>query len=570
MDIFDSCRAISDYLVASDNVMARNELIKLLDYHLINDIEYSELVNHLIRETGLYPYLNLNTASWQDRFAYNAFKSNVGKYEATLHREQSYLLKRLLDGDNIAVSAPTSFGKSFIIDAYISIKKPSNVVIIVPTIALTDETRRRLYKKFSDEYKIITTSDVEISNKNIFIFPQERAINYINVLDSIDILIIDEFYKASLLFDKERAPALLKAIIKLGEIAKQKYFLAPNISEIKDNVFTSGMIFEDMLNFHTVYLEKHELYRKIGNDELKKSKCLMDILNKSNLKTLIYAGTYSQIEKVSNLLIEKLPIKENKLLNTFADWLAVNYDANWNLINLARRGTGIHNGRLHRSLSQIQIKLFEEKEGFDNIISTSSIIEGVNTSAENVIIWRNRNGATKLNDFTYRNIIGRGGRMFKHFIGKIYLLEPPPEEEATQLEIPFPDTILGDIDENLYKESLTKEQVAKIILFKEEMNELLGVESYDALVKENVFQISNSEFIKEIACDMKKNPTDWNGLSYLNSENVNSWDRLLYKMINMQPGNWDIEYSKFVAFIKILSQNWTKSIPELWRCPRIS
>ena len=114
-------------------------------------------------------------------------------------------------------------------------------------------------------------------------------------------------------------------------------------------------------------------------------------------------------------------------------------------VSLARRATGIHNGKLHRSLSQIQIRLFEEMDGFDNIISTSSIIEGVNTSAENVIIWRNEIGASNLNDFTYKNIIGRGGRMFRHFIGKIYLLESPPLEEVTQLEIPFPDSILGDL-----------------------------------------------------------------------------------------------------------------------------
>ena len=31
----------------------------------------------------------------------------------------------------------------------------------------------------------------------------------------------------------------------------------------------------------------------------------------------------------------------------------------------------------------------------------------------------------------------------------------------------------------------------------------------------------------------------------------------------LQPGNWDIQYSKFVAFIKTLSDNWNKTIPEL-------
>jgi hypothetical protein len=316
MDIFEKCRSINKSLIAGNHFDARNELIKLLDYHFQNKFPYSKLVNHLIRETGLYPYLQVDTSSWQDRFAYDAFKVDIGKKRATLHREQSYLLKRLIGGENIAVSAPTSFGKSFIIDAFISIKKPSNVVIIVPTIALTDETRRRLFKKFSDEYKIITTSDVEVADKNIFIFPQERAISYVNALKSIDILIVDEFYKASSYFDKERAPALLRAIIKLGQKAKQKYFLAPNISEIVDNVFTKDMIFLEMLNYHTVFLEKYELYQQIGKDDEKKTQKLLDILKNTSSKTLIYAGTYSQIDNVTNILIENTsPLEKRPLLS---------------------------------------------------------------------------------------------------------------------------------------------------------------------------------------------------------------------------------------------------------------
>jgi len=563
MDIFESCVQINYHLAEQNDVEARNELIKLLDYHFTNSIDYSPMVNHFIRQTGLYPYLQSDTALWEDRLIYEAFKVDVGGKEATLHREQSLLLKKLLDKENIAVSAPTSFGKSFIIDAFISIIKPKNVVLIVPTIALTDETRRRLYKKFADQYKIITTTEVSLGEKNIFIFPQERAISYVNTIEDIDILIIDEFYKASANFDKERSPSLLKAIIKLGEKSKQKYFLAPNIKSLGENVFTKGMTFEDMLNFHTVYLEKHELYKEINDDENLKSNALLEILKRDKTKSLIYAGTFSHIEKVSNLLLENLPQSDKPLLNNFADWLTKNYDANWKLTNLAKKATGIHNGQLHRSLSQIQIKLFEENEGFDNIISTSSIIEGVNTSAENVIVWRNRNGRSRLNDFTYKNIIGRGGRMFKHFIGKIYLLEKPPEEEVIQLEIPFPDTILGDIDENKYKDSLTQEQIDKIIEFKNEMYDIVGKEPYDRLVEENTFQHGNSDFIKTMAGEMKRNPDVWNGLSYLNSSEVDNWDRLLYNIIVLQPSYWDTDHSKFVAFIKILSNNWSKTIPQL-------
>jgi len=574
MEIFETCQVINEYLYSNNEVQARNELIKLLDFHEVNEIEYSPLVNHLIRETGLYPYLKPATANWSDRFVYEVFKVDIGGKQSTLHREQSSLLKRLVSGENIAVSAPTSFGKSFVIDAFIAMNRPNNVVIIVPTIALTDEIRRRIYKKFAHQYKIITTTEVELADKNIFIFPQERAMNYVDKLNNIDILIIDEFYKASSDYDKTRSPSLLKAIIKLGQKSKQKYFLAPNITSIGDNVFTQDMTFEDKLNFNTVYLEKFELYKEISGDkiekELQKGDVLLKILEETKTKSLIYAASYPQIDKVSNLLNESLPLSDKPLLVDFANWLTINYGANWKLTNLVKRGVGIHNGQLHRSISQIQVKLFEEPEGLENIISTSSIIEGVNTSAENVIIWRNRKSGSNsiLDSFTYKNIIGRGGRMFKHFIGKIYLLESPPPEGQTQLDIPFPDTILGDLDEKIYKSSLNSEQISKIITFKSEMYDILGKESYDRVLKENIFQSNNSEFVKETARQMKENPEDWNGLSYLNSNDPESWDRLLWKIISLQPGEWGdgphgVQHKKFVEFVKILVQNWGSTIPEL-------
>ena len=563
--VFEHCKRINDLLIADKENDARQELIKLLDFHEENQIEYTPLINHLIRETGLFPYLEPETSNWEERFIYEAFKVDVGEeIPLTLHREQSLLLKRLLDGNNIAVSAPTSFGKSFVVDAFIKIKKPKNVLIIVPTIALTDETRRRLYKKFASEYKIITTTEVEPAEKNIFIFPQERAINYVDKIKELDILIIDEFYKASSKFDADRSPTLIKAILKLGKIAKQRYFLAPNISNLGQNPFTEGMDFFP-LDFNTVYLEKFDYFIQINNDDSIKSKFLLDILESKQTKTLVYAGTYTNIESVSTLLLSSVQEKNRKLLNDFSGWLSENYDFNWSLTKLVKRGAGIHNGRLHRSLSQIQVKLFEEKQGLDTIVSTSSIIEGVNTSAENVIIWANRSGKgrARLNDFTYRNIMGRGGRMFKHFIGKIFILDEPPTEEKTQLDIPFPEQILGDLDEKKFENDLTKEQVAKIILYKEEMAEIVGQETFERLQNENIFQSSDAELIKKIAYDMKINPNDWNGLGYLNSMYPSNWDRMLYKIIRLQPSGWESEYKPFVEFVKILRNNWFKSIPQM-------
>lgn len=533
----------------------------MLDSLEKENIEYPPIVNHLIRETGLYPYIQTSSANWDDQFVFEIFKVDTGdKEKRTLHREQSLLLKKLIEGKNIAVSAPTSFGKSFVIDAFISLKNPDNVVIIVPTIALADETRRRLYKKFANKFKIITTSDVDLAERNIFIFPQERAIGYCNKIANIDILIIDEFYKASIAYDKERAPILLKAILELGKKAKQKYFLAPNISEIKNNPITEEME-KIQLDFNTVFSEIHKIYEKTQKitDDFKKME-LLNIIKNNDSKSLIYAGTFSNIDKITNILKENIPDKSSSILNNFSDWLKSNYLDTYILSDLVKKGIGIHNGKLHRSLSQIQVRLFEDDKGLDEIVSTSSIIEGVNTSAENVIIWANKNGRSNLNNFTFKNIIGRGGRMFRHFIGKIYLLDTPPATETAQLDLEFTDDLINSLNKEEFPLSDSQIEVANE--FVNEMDKILGKGVYGEIIQSNVFQIFSPSQLKNVAEIMKTDIEEWNGLSYLNSNNVDDWDYILIKILKLI-GNVGAYYRDIIAYIKNIANNWTLSIPQI-------
>ncbi len=167
-------------------------------------------------------------------------------------------------------------------------------------------------RNLRSKYKIITTTDVELAERNIFIFPQERAIHYVDKIEALDILIIDEFYKASRNFDKERSPSLIKAILKMGAKAKQKYFLAPNITHLQENPFTKDMEFY-FLNFNTVYLEQHKLYQEIKRDEFLKRSALLNILSEKSKKTLIYAGSYSNIERISNIILDTHAVKKQTI-----------------------------------------------------------------------------------------------------------------------------------------------------------------------------------------------------------------------------------------------------------------
>ena len=564
-EIFEECAQINALIENSNKAEARSMVVNLLDKLRRDGNEYTPLINHVIREVGLFPYIDPKTALWEDQVVVEAFKANVGdETPVTLHSAQSHVLKRLLLGDNIAVSAPTSFGKSFIVDAFIAIRQPENVVMIVPTIALADETRRRIEHKFSHKYKIITTTDATITERNIFIFPQERSFAYLDKLEKIDMLIVDEFYKASSMFDDDRSSSLLSAIIELGRISRQKYYLAPNIHKIADNVFTQGMQFMRLTDFKTVITKAAKIYEKRRSDEnvdeFKKNN-LVNILQNNTAKTLVYAGSYNNINKVSTILADNLPYKETSLLRDFNDWLKVNYGDSFSLCQLSERGIGIHNGKMHRSLSQIQVKLFECTEGLDTIISTSSIIEGVNTQAEQVIVWSNKNGLHKFDYFTYRNIIGRAGRMFKYFVGKVYLLEEPPVQENTTLTIDFPDEVAESLDSEDPGIEINQEQNNHIKEYEEFMMNALGAENFRQIRKLSIFKSCDPRILKSLIEKLKANPNWPRGYAALAATNTYTWREPVLDVVSLLGDN-------MARLIKIaiwkMPDNWTRSIAEVY------
>ncbi len=561
-DIFQNCTEINQLINLGKESEARNSLIKLLD-----NIQrpYPDYLNHLIRETGLYPYMDTDTANWQDVFVHEIFKVDIGEAEpVTLHREQSYVLKNLLEGKNIALSAPTSFGKSFIIDSLIAIKKPHLVMIIVPTIALMDETRRRLTNKFGNHYKIITIPNSELADNTILIFPQERAFGYADLCDDLDILIVDEFYKVSKTYD-DRSDILLRAVMEIGKKAKQRYYLSPNIAKIKDfatSAFTKDMNFIQELDFNTVVTKINNSYQEKDFDKNKK---LIRLLTTPNFgKTLLYAGTHTSLKNITSLLIDKMPEKDTNLLNSFSDWIGDNYSTKLTLYKLVKRGIGLHNGKLHRSLAQLMIKIFESGDDLETIVSTSSIIQGVNTSAKNVIMWQRKNGTSALTSLDYKNLIGRGGRMFRHFTGNVYLFEKPIPDVDTQLDVDFSDNIQVDIDIEAYTDYLSEEKKNKINTLKSQLETILGRENVEKLIRERKLKFDNMSQIVFLAQFIKENKNLICALKYLNSSDESQWGTSLYNIIRYCHLKLPVNHRSYVNFIKIISKNWINSIPELF------
>ena len=115
-----------------------------------------------------------------------------------LHRFQKQILEKFSDDTNrFVLTAPTSFGKTFIVYQILQKMKYSTILLIFPTISLLTENYERIKAyPFFGGYSIHTLSEEEIdeSANNLFIFTPER---YLSFLDSqkgtvFDFAFIDE------------------------------------------------------------------------------------------------------------------------------------------------------------------------------------------------------------------------------------------------------------------------------------------------------------------------------------------------------------------------------------------
>ena len=81
----------------------------------------------------------------------------------------------------------------------------------------------------------------------------------------------------------------------------------------------------------------------------------------------------------------------------------------------------------------------------------------------------NKIAQKKLDLFTYNNIKGRAGRMFRYFVGRVFVLNEQPDDELPFIDIPVlsvPDDISVTLALNLPEKELsdyTKEQLLEQI-----------------------------------------------------------------------------------------------------------
>lgn len=543
---FDDSFALSqeclDFLTNTETYHLGYEfIIYALEYWSNLHFETHQIWTDIVEKVGFYPYLEkykeklqLVDIGAQIRKEYYVSERLSNIY---LHDEQKYLLEKIKNKINLIISAPTSFGKSLLIEEIVAEERYQNIVVIQPTLALLDETRRKL-QKYSDKYKIIVRTSQKCSREkgNIFLFTAERVLEYLD-FPQINFLVIDEFYKLSANRDDERSDMLNNAFYKmLKRYSPQFLLLGPNIEGISDGFIEKysaefyktrySLVVNEEIDYYTPYLNQ---FGKRGSKKLFKEKVLFKLLYElKEEQTIIFCSSPTRVRELAQKYMKHL---ENKQINgnelDVIEWINQNISSKWFLSKALSLGIGIHDGALPKHITSSIINYYNEKL-LRCVFCTTTIIEGVNTNSKNIIYYDDVKGKNVTIDFfDYSNIKGRAGRMMEHFIGKIYNFNKPPVPEQIIIDIPFyeqnpvTDEVLIHIEKTEVKESVV-ERYKKLQEIPEDLREI---------IKKNGVSISGQ--LKIVECMMNENDISLiNWVGYPTYEQLTyiiglAWDHLL-------------------------------------------
>lgn len=435
--IQDAARAVQLSPIDDPSLMeAVPRLSDLIELHTDELGTFRNLVSSLARSAGLWNYIDIENADFDDAFvAQSVTAPELGGI--TFHREQINALNALLAGQNLILSAPTSFGKSLLVDALLATDRYKRIAVVLPTIALLDEFRRRFQGRFATKFRVIMhQSEPSTDEPTIFLGTQERLIHRED-LGRLDLTVVDEFYKLDPVRSDDRSVTLNAAVYRLLKQSRQFFFLGPNIDKVSVAADTRWDFKFLKTRFSTVAVDTLDL-----QDVTDKHERLVDeIGDEENWPALVFISSPNKANKLAIELSEKMAVSESS--SGFAEWLKENIGPNNFLSEAVEYGFGVHHGRIPRAIAARMVRQFDQQQ-LPVLLCTSTLIEGVNTAAKTVMIFDKKINNESYDFFTFANIRGRAGRLGQHHVGRVIVFNEVPDH--TELEV---SPILFEDDDDL-------------------------------------------------------------------------------------------------------------------------
>lgn len=353
--------------------------------------------------------------------------------------------------ENAAVVAPTSYGKSELIieEVRSSISGQKNVCIVVPTKALVTQTKKRLYAR--SIRRVITHPDMYTSRLFgytgfVAVLTQERLLSLFtrNKELRMDTLFIDEAH--NMLDDDERSVLLSQVILiakKRNTEVNVNYF-TPFLADTENLTVLRGTEPNGFLTEERMKVERY-FYRLRGNDSVLIYDQFLDtsftyqhrspsdaasfIIENGSDKNIVYLNMPREVSRFATDLASHLPdIEMTDHLKKAMEAIAGYTSPLYNIIACLKKGVLFHHGSMPDVVKMYVENLYSE--GLIDIkylVTTSTLLEGVNIPANRLFIVNSAIGRGALSDSQLKNLAGRVGRyseLFSKSATDISLLEP--------------------------------------------------------------------------------------------------------------------------------------------------
>lgn len=437
--------------------------VQQLGYRIV--VEYCNQTNDYIPlyeiavNKGLYPvskfieqhYIDDSKRNffteWNDAFTEQYVSGEVCRSEQQNSLVHFFESKK---DDTVSVIAPTSYGKSELILSAVKEYAGKKICVLTPTKALLIQTKKRVQQISKGIFpKIVVHPEMYNPNDSscLAVLTQERLLRIFKKDPqlSFDCIIVDEAHE--MLEDDSRSRTLANVIIvaqkRNPEVAFK--FLTPFLADstnlkaryttydiegfkVSEYIKTEKYFLYDLRNHTGLKLYDQFLNKYLPISDNRNLDFEEDIVKAYSAgKNIIYLNKPTDIERFALALADVLPEVDSELIQTACNNISEYLQPQYNLLTCLRKGIIYHHGSVPDAIRIYIEDLYKKYDAVRYVITSSTLLSGVNLPAERMFILDNKRGRSNLSHDSFKNLVGRVCRfseIFNDETGNLHRLEP--------------------------------------------------------------------------------------------------------------------------------------------------
>lgn len=396
---------------------------------------------------------------------------------------QKRVWEQLESGDDAAFSGPTSSGKSFLVQRYLehltATEEDQCCLYLVPSRALIAEVSSELLDQLPAKVDVRTEviDTPEPDETVVYVLTPERTLGLLESGDdvTVDFCFVDEIQSVE---KSNRGPLfeyVLDAVLAEWPTA-QVVGAGPFIEGVSDPISDAKQYLDDSSHDEVAVGEVDTTYSPVyrlqsqftferrssqltvragdqTETELERKIDRPDSVTFSTVKRnrsetirafaelyreedplLVYAQTVSRVEDIAQRIASDRETDDNRF-PALVSFLESELTESYPLIDCLQSGVAYHHGGVP-PFARSEIEALYRNGDLDTIVSTTTLLEGVNLPAGKILIVDHEVGGGSdkkpLSPFDLQNLVGRVGRVGKRLHGQVLYVDHEDDPWASE------------------------------------------------------------------------------------------------------------------------------------------